>query len=530
MTKKRAVLFVIAINLVIALAFFVKNLGVGYSRLSSDQHNIVAMCLKLDQPTLFQGDVFLNDTQNFQYYIPFFIKFIRSLASVANGDYIMALNIGNSLAHVIFGISWFLLCYHFFKKRFWLSIGISILMRGIVWLPGNEFWGISDLWAFTPRTLYAALLPLPFLLLYAKVKYRFIWANLLLGVLLNVHPISGIGGILLFYSLVLGNYFFYKKKESFGQLSIGAGTLLLGMTPFLMTYLLKIDLEMTYDKALYEAAFLERLPAIFQDPVLFVKMWWAPKSLFFVLPLLGLYLIGFLYNKKYLKYALHISVMVLVVGIVPVLFFPLEQWLNETMNTNLRMAFQLIRIQKMIILPMYFSIGFLLLYGIERFQKVAKFFPYAVGIYLCIVLWVNPNSFKGVPLLSDDITTSIFPSWKDLCTPRADRLNNFDRMAQYIEKETPQQALFYHHFKLRAAASRSVLLDVKGPGMLIEGNPAKLVEWYKDKKELDALRGAQRWEFLKSKGIEYMLMRKVLNYPHLEEIHKEGPFVLYKLR
>ncbi len=49
MNKKR-LLLVLALNFLVAVFFFLKNIGVGYSQLSSDMQNIVPMCMKLDNP------------------------------------------------------------------------------------------------------------------------------------------------------------------------------------------------------------------------------------------------------------------------------------------------------------------------------------------------------------------------------------------------------------------------------------------------------------------------------------------------
>ena len=132
--RKKLLYLVVTINLFIAASFFISNIGVGYSRLSSDLHNIIPMCIKFDQPELFKNDLYLNDLDNFKYYTPFFIQTLRFFSKLTNGDYLLSLNIISFIAHIIYGLSWFFLCYILFKKKFWLALILSILLRGIIWL------------------------------------------------------------------------------------------------------------------------------------------------------------------------------------------------------------------------------------------------------------------------------------------------------------------------------------------------------------------------------------------------------------
>ena len=222
--------------------------------------------------------------------------------------------------------------------------------------------------------------------------------------------------------------------------------------------------------------------------------------------------------------------MALVVFVFPMVLFPLENWLNEAYSLNIRMAFQLIRIQKMTILPLYFSIGFLFLFVYEQFQRVKKWTPWVVGVYFLLVILAQPKTFKGVYFLSDDITTRIFPKWETLFLPFEERKTPFDKMAAYVAAETPEQAVFYKNYRIRAAASKSVLMDTKGPGMLIEGNPQKLVSWYRTYEKIQAMKSPEKWEALKQLGVTHVLLRKDPKEDYLQLLHQEGAYLLFKIK
>ena len=56
MTKKK-LLILILINLFIAIGFFIENLGTGFTQLSTDLHNSIPVCYKIDDQSLFQKDL-----------------------------------------------------------------------------------------------------------------------------------------------------------------------------------------------------------------------------------------------------------------------------------------------------------------------------------------------------------------------------------------------------------------------------------------------------------------------------------------
>ena len=525
--SKKAIIIVIGFNLFIAISFFIMNYGVGYSHLASDQHNIVPMCQKLDNPDLFQKDLFLSSVENFKYYTPFFVEPLRFTAKLTHGDYMTAINILHLITNILYGLSWFLLFYIIFKKNFWVAFLLSILIRGLVWLPGMEVWGISDLWTFMPRTVYSALLPIPFIILISNFKYRILTSAFLIGLFFNFHPITGLGGILIFLFTELcgmhaNNTF---SKINLKQFLLSIFCIIIGMIPFILTYFGKTETTAIYNVELYQKAFDTRIPSYFKNVTGYAAKWIHLKTLFFLLPCILLIVLSFFYeNLK--KRALFVLVLGLLLFIIPLISIPIENWINTTFTLNLRMSFQLVRVQKLVILPGYLAIGFLLVWCLERKYLSKIFLVVVTMVYIAIIMLATPNRFKAIPIISDDITTSIFPN-ESIFTSIEDKQTDFDKMAMFIKKETPADAVFYKEYRLRSAALRSVKFDHKGASILIEGNPEKLIEWYQAKQKLKTLTEAEKKMFLKEQGVSHILSKE--NFEVYRLLKQIGKLKLYAI-
>lgn len=504
MTKRQFILMLL-LNLLIASSFFIKNIGVGYSQLSSDMQNIVPMCMKLDDNSLFPNDLYLTTSQNFEFYTPFFVEMLRFFGGITQGNYVQATNLLLFISSIGFGVLWFFLLFKILKQKFWITLLLSILMRGIVWLPMWEFWGISDLWTIMPRTFYIVLLPIPFLLLYRKSTFSFFSAAFLIGLIFNFHPISGLGGILIFIAFLGSMCYFKYAKCNLKQMFFGFLMIMLGMLPFILTYFGKTDSLVSYDLTAYNTAFNSKIPSRFQRVDLILQSWLKLKFLFFLLPFVIFVLYAFLISKKYRQQALILTVITLSLFFLPLLSIYLELLLNRLLHINLRMSFQIVRIQKLVILPGYIAMGFLLLIFFEKYVNLYRYLPFIFCSYMIILLFSNPNSFNNIIFFGDDISRSILPRISDVVKPISQRKTDFDKMADYIAQNTPVSSTFYNTFSLRCAAKRSVRFDSKGANILVEGNPQKLIEWYTDTEFIKRATLDEKLLFLKQAGVDYIL-------------------------
>jgi len=291
--NKHNFFIVYALNIIIALGYYFDNLDANYSALSSDLKNIIPVAQKFDDPTLFKYDLYVNTLDNVRYYTPFFVQSLRAVGKVTSGDYIQAINIMNTVCHIAFGILWFFLFYKF-VPRFWIALLLSILVRGIVWLPGLEIWGIADLWAMMPRTLYITLFPIPFLLLNKNLK-GVLLSSFFIGLIFNFHPITGLGGILLFLSFLLLYVFIYKEYTFFKLKTIAfvLFAILVGMVPFVLTYFGKTSSVIDYDMEVYQVAFNDRIPSFFSNPKAFLTSWLKLRTLIYVIPIALYFIVVF---------------------------------------------------------------------------------------------------------------------------------------------------------------------------------------------------------------------------------------------
>lgn len=518
-------LSVIVINLVIAAAYYVDNLDASYSELSSDIQNIIPVAQKFDNPNLFQTDLYLNDINNVKYYTPFYVQTLRFIAKFTNLDYLQAVNVLGFVCHLLFGILWFFLIYRF-VGYYSVALMISVMIRGVVWLPGLEIWGISDLWTIMPRTLYISFLPLPFLLL-SRSFIRVLMASFLIGLIFNFHPITGLGGILMFLSFLI-LYPIYFQKESWLNFKSGIfilASILLGMLPFILTYFGKTTSEVTYQLNDFNTAFKARIPSYFNEPILFLKQWLHFKTLFFVFPLFLFFIISFKNEVKHKKAKLLLWITIVLIA-VPTISVPVEQFVNNVLGLNLRLSFQLIRVQKVAILPSFFASAFILK---EVFHNKKKYYlPSLVSCYLLLLVFSQSVWFKNVPFFGDDISKTILPHNLSAFSMVKDNELDIDRMADYIVNHTKTSDLLCGSHIYRGATKRSVVFDGKGASMLIEGNPEQFILWQKRQHTISQFKDVEKVvEYLQSFSVVYFVTRNK-NVP-AKLIHTEGSINLYKL-
>lgn len=509
LSSKHPYLIVFLFNLLISFLFFTQNLNSGYTDLSSDSHNILPVCVKLDETNLYQNDLYLNEVENVEFYTPFYVQTLRFFKKISNTDYLLASNLLFSLTHLLYGFFWFVLFYKLFKD-FWIALFISVLIRGLVWLPGYEIWGISDFWTLMPRTVYSAIMPIPFIFLLFQSKHRLFFSSFLIGFFLNFHPITGLGGILIFYLVILWVIIEKYEKINLTQFFSMIILTLIGMSPFFMTYLLNTD-HQVYDKQLFEVAFYERINHFFKNPVLFLKLWLKISTLFFVVPIVFLIVLSF-QNKLYVKETKLILASLFILILLPNLSVYLENFINNTFNKELKMSFQLIRIQKLAIIPSFFAMGYLLIYIFNKWKN--SYLKASLFVLFLFILSVsNAEVFNKVPLMGDDIFRTLLPNGLNLFnSKRAYYDDDLEKMLSYIKSNTDERSIFYGPSVIRIASKRSVVMDSKGASMILESNPKKFINWYNDNFYLKNLTNEkEKIEFLKTKKVDYILTKDTLS-------------------
>lgn len=499
---------VVLLNLIISFGFYIKNLDANIQEISSDLANIIPVCKKLDNNNLYQKDLFANKVDNVKYYTPFFVQPLRFISKFTHYDYLKALNVLGLITHFFYGIIWFFLFYSL-KRDFWIALIFSVFIRGVLWPPGGELLGISDLWSIMPRTLYSALMPIPFLVYFYCKKFNLIFAALILGIIFNFHPISGIGGILI-YVLIYSSYLYINNHSIytiFKQICIVVLFSFIGMIPFLITYFTNVNNNLIINPDLFNEVLNSRIPSKFLDPILFISSWNRPVTYFFGFLFILFYFFDTSQKKQIFK--------ILLISIIGIFLFAnlsvyIETFFNEIFNKNLRLSFQLIRFQKFVLVLFQVANFFLIVLFFNRF-KVKEYIKSSLFfLYIFIISLSNNAIFNKTPLISDDLTRLILPVNLQLSKPKEIDYS-YSSMVMYIKKNTKKDAVFYGEdsFLIRAGADRSVVLDSKGSSMLIEGNQKQLLEWYLDIKKMKSLKNNKELIiFLKTKNVDYIISKE----------------------
>lgn len=519
----RGFYFVLLFNLLIAIGFFLSNKDAGYTSLSSDIQNIIPIAQKFDDPTLFKKDLYVNSLDNVRYYTPFYVQPLRFFSKFTKGDYVQAINIKGFICHLLFGVLWFYL-FFLISGNFWASFLVSILVRGVVWLPGFEIIGISDIWTIMPRTVYFTIMPIPFIFLFRE---KLLLAFFTIGLLFNFHPITGLGGIILFVLFCLFySIFFNSKKIKLRTIFLSLALLFIGMLPFLITYLSKTSVKLTYDPDTFTKAFNTRIPLFFSEGITYLKQWLRFKTLFFLFPMCVL-----LYLNRNTKNDFKYSVLVLVLSfmmiIIPLFSLYIEQLVNSLFNLNIRMSFQLIRMQKLAVLPGYVALLFLVLKIPCKWRNI-QVLPVITALYLFVLIVCKLSVFNNIPFIGDDLSRHILPDNLSFGSVRPKENISHELVAKYVSENTNKDAVIYGSHVYRGASKRSVVLDTKGAGMIIEGNPVRFIEWYKNNEELKSKQSSEeKVNFLKSLGVTHMVTKEEIVF--LSTIYQSGNLNLYKL-
>lgn len=497
---------VLLVNLIIASGFFIDGLHSNATDISGDLGNILPICIKKDNPELFAGDTYLDDVNNVKYYTPFFVESLEFFANFSGGNYIQALNIFGFLTHFIYGITWFLLFYKL-RKDFWAALLFSVLFRGILWPPGAELLGISELWTIMPRTVFGALLPIPFLIYQTKWKYKRYIAAFTLGLFANFHAISGVGAALVYGLIMIAHDYYQNRKVSRKMIIdwlLSGIAFVFGLLPFVLSYLFNVMDKAPVDSTLLKLGFAERLSDLFWDPVLFVSLWSRPATYFFGI----LFIIYFIIDRKNeIRYSRYLLLGIITLFVTANGSVYLEQFINKIFGTELIMSFQFIRFQKYILILLQIGAFLLLCECYQRFKLHSRFKAIIFGLTILLLMVCKHPSFKIIPFLGDDICTGILPNSLSI-VKKPFLPNKVDRQAMYtyINENLPITAVFYGDPIIRTATKRSVFLDNKGAGMLIEGNRAKFIQWYQDFTYFNTQNPQGKVAFLQSKGVTHIMM------------------------
>lgn len=464
-------------SLLISLAFYWDGVHADYSALNGDQFNIIPVCAKKDNPRLFRGDQIVGNLQGVDYYTPAFVDLVRLLA-LPDHNYLKGLNRLVLLTTLVYLWGWWLLFSLWGDK--WLAALGAFFVRGLLWPPGNELWGISGIWSMVPRTPYLALLPWVLWGWFRNRQTRYGWfaACLACGLIANMHPISGLAvGV----ALVMAEFAWTlaetrKLRGTTIRCLLGGTLLLLGLAPFIWTYLSKLGGVEGLDSAALEQALRMRLKPVFFYPTIYLRAWLTRPSLLLLVfvPWLCCLLIPRRHLKEYKHVLLALgafSVGCLLTSLLP---FAVEDALRR-LGYHPRFAFQLVRTAKYVLVPSiilaYLLVALASRQLMRRFEHGRAIMIGLSCAAILLTLFARQPIFNRVPLLGDDFCRFLWPEWMMTTPPPEFGDKQMDSLLKWIRENTPVDAKFVGPRPIRIGALRSVIHDWAGAVILIEGDP-----------------------------------------------------------
>jgi hypothetical protein len=231
---KRALLLPLLLFTVLTTAH--TYIGLSHGELgNSDQINIGIMELKLSDSTLFSRDYVFQDASLFAFYTPVFVSLTAFLKQLV-GSFVSGLIVLMPVVMIVYLLGMFLLVYWFTRSGL-IAFFISVVSSFPKWTIGATFWGVTGLETIMPRTLFLMFAPWLFLLFFLWLEdKRGVWRLLLLlfavGLLANVHPVSGLVVVQLMLSLLLFARGF--SRQSIALICLSGVAALFGALPILV--------------------------------------------------------------------------------------------------------------------------------------------------------------------------------------------------------------------------------------------------------------------------------------------------------
>jgi hypothetical protein len=515
---------------VLSVGYFVDTFKPNVQDTVSDQWNFIPIAIKLDHPELYKGDLFLDNIEDVKYYTPFFINGIRFFTYFTNDNYFSGLNLFNLFINLSFSIAWYLLFFKIFKNQAFAFL-FSLILRGVMWLPGYEVWGAGPVWLALPRTAFIALLPSVFILLFFAKNKRYS-AYFVLGLIANFHPISGLG---IFVTIFLSDLTVLRDKNDTFKRNLIIYSLctlffILGCATYIYTYLHSVILNSVTDPVQFELALSMRIGEIFTNPFMILSKFTELKWLLLILtPYL---LLIFTYKKledsdrRIVKLLMFFSLYILLfsVGVVP-----LEMLINR-FGFNLHMSFQLVRNIKFIVVPVFILYAYFVfvLFRLGENSKMSRIKNFTLlASFILVLIFSRFQPLKSVPLVGDDFIRATMPNLYSIRKESLPFDKDLSEALNWINDSIKVKAKFVGPASMRSECRQSVVFDTKGASMLIEGNPNKFSEWGRRKIELSNTADSnKKIQLFKAWGAEYLLTKE---YFEANLIFQNEGYRLYRL-
>lgn len=220
---------------------------------SSDQVNVGVMVDKLLHPELYSKDYVFKDNSLFEFYTPTFLQSLSFLqAQTGKFEYALAVYIPVIMLGYLTGMFVFIFAV---TKNYLISASVAILSSFNHHAIAGTWWGLNGIEYVMPRSLFLLFVPWLFLLLYCWLDEKN-WKKtgvlgLTVGLLTNVHPVSGFLFAQIFVLLILIAW--GVSKKSFWTICLVGFLMLLGALPMLSNFVQTTEQSSTIAELDYES-------------------------------------------------------------------------------------------------------------------------------------------------------------------------------------------------------------------------------------------------------------------------------------
>jgi hypothetical protein len=482
---------------------------------NSDAGNIACFAAGLDNQEIFKGDMVLEDSGNYRYYMTIHVPLIRAINKIT-GSYSEAF-----LA--LYGIQIFLLLTGFYflgirllKSRFWaVLLSVVIITYGAVGVW--TYWG---LWTDPiPRDTFASLLG--FLLLFAIYTHKSpkYWPILmgLAGLLVYVHPISALA---IAFSLWFAHWWFIPDDWSSSRkiaFLFFCGTIFCVVAlPFAYNFVISLDHSTSENPQLIRKIIELRTPTGLSA----VDFGWAIKKFIFTVmigcPTVSLGIVGVLILFSCSEWRKNSELKLILLwiagGIVFLLFFLGGDIAFAGITGRVPILNNLIRNARYII-PISLILFMMGVVCIERnfHNWIGKRVVYLSVIVLMIYI-LNPleiaKDFRAIPILGIKSLATGYKPEKSL---------DAEAITAVSELTLPGAKIFSVQGKtlaIRYAAIRPVVWAYKDGAVLDKTNHEKLLEWHYIRERIKDV-GDKSALFHENITIGYLQLARELNADYL---------------
>lgn len=469
------------------LCFVARWRGIdSFAFLSSDAANVASFAAARANPDLFANDAVLASTSATAFYLTFHTLWVGQVGAWLN-DFALAyllLLIPTVLLYLTF---W----YAFGRTLFGNAIGalcLALLMSGYAALPLGEYWGLSP--DPLPRLLFAALLPLPLLLIVLWREQPRFWVipMAILGLLTYVHPVSapGVAGSVWLGLLAMTGRQWWQYK---GSLLASALAFLAVMAPFALLYFGSTASRSDIDVATVYRIMAERFAPGFLDvPLaaeLFVTRWLSLKA---VLPIAAGASAWYLWMRSPDSRSLLRFLFGMFLGLTVFAF--VVPYLDQVVMRSLDRLPKLIdfmRVSRYLVMVMLI----IAVWGAVAWATTAPRRPWKLAACAAAAaVWLV--AAKPDVLVSPYRLALCALRGNPLCGPSPEEANRI-ALLEAIKRETPKGARLVSlagdvGLDIRYAALRPLAFTWKDGGALAYTDPSRLVAWAVPWRSYEAIR------------------------------------------